>query len=425
MISLSNVLGITGSRRAILAVAALLLCSASQDHAGKAGSLLKSTPLIDGHNDLPWRLHEKRNGNLNEFPFRRLSGADLAMFHTDLARLRTGRVGAQFWSVYVPSELSDQDAVRQTLEQIDIVHRLIDLYPRDLAFARTAADVRRAFKQGRIASLMGAEGGHSIGNSPAILRQLHRLGVRYLGLTHSKTTDWADSATDAPRHGGLSSFGLAVVREMNRLGMLVDLSHASAETMKDAIGASSAPVIFSHSSAAALVPHARNVPDDVLRMLPTNHGVVMVTFVPPFVSADALRRGQAYQAEDKRLRALYPAEAERREAEMKRWVDQNPAPEATLEQVADHIDHIRKVAGIDHVGIGSDFDGFASPPRGLEDVSRFPALFTELLRRGYTADEVRKIAGENILRVMRLAEVEAARLQRLPSTAALQRAASP
>jgi membrane dipeptidase len=311
---------------------------------------------------------------------------------TDFARLEAGGVGAQFWSVYVPSPPKDTDPaapVTQTLEQVDIVHRMVARYPDRLALALTAADIERSRKQGRIASLIGIEGGHSINSSLATLRMFHRLGARYMTLTHSLNTPWADSATDTPAHDGLSPFGEDVVREMNRLGMLVDLSHTSPATMADALRVATAPVIFSHSSARALTNVPRNVPDDILRQLPKNGGLVMVTFVPQFVSP-AVAEWNARPAADR------PA----------------TAPRATLAQVADHIEHIRTVAGIDHVGLGGDFDGITSVVLGLEDVSTYPALIAELLKRGWTDADVGKLTWHNLLRVMRAAERQATRMEK-------------
>jgi membrane dipeptidase len=386
--------------------------------------ILRRVPLVDGHNDVPWQ-YAKRVRN-------RLADIDLAgdtarlqpPMHTDIARLRRGGVGAQFWSVYVSADLPADEAVRATLEQVDVVHRLLERYPADLELARTAADVERLHAAGKIASLIGVEGGHSIHNSLAVLRQLYALGARYMTLTHSKTIDWADSATDDPRHGGLSPFGVEVVREMNRLGMLVDLSHVSPETMQDALAASAAPVIFSHSSARALTDHARNVPDDVLRRMAGNGGVVMVTFVPGFVSEEVRA---AYEAERARLRDLHPGDEVKVQEGLTTWAHAATTPRATLAQVADHLDHVRRLAGADHVGLGSDFDGIETAPRGLEDVSRYPHLLAELLRRGWTPAEIEKLAGRNLLRVFRRVEEVAARLrrERPPSDVRLEPAAPP
>jgi membrane dipeptidase len=333
-------------------------------------------------------------------------------------------VGGQFWSAYVPSTLQGEAAVTATLEQVAAVHELVRRYPDTFELAGTAADVERIFKAGRIASLVGLEGGHSIGASLGALRMFHRLGARYMTLTHSNNTPWADSATDVARVGGLSAFGEEVVHEMNWLGMLVDLSHVSPDTMRDAIRVSEAPVIFSHSSARALCDVPRNVPDDVLQLVTKNRGVVMVTFVPSFVSPATAEHGQLLREETQRVRTAHP---EASDAEIRTmlapWIAAHPEPKATLAMVADHIDHVRKVAGVDHVGIGGDFDGIQFGPDGLEDVSKYPSLVSELLRRGYSDEDVKKVLGLNILRVMRDAERVAARLQasRAPSVKTMER----
>jgi membrane dipeptidase len=337
---------------------------------------------------------------------------------TDIARLRAGGVGGQFWSVYVPAELRGETAVTATLEQIDIVHRMMRKYPDAFELALTADDVERIFKKGKIASLIGMEGGHSIDSSLGALRMFYRLGARYLTLTHSRNVPWADSATDTPALGGLSAFGEQVVREMNWLGMLVDLSHVSPDTMADAIRVSEAPVIFSHSSARAVNDVPRNVPDNVLQMLPKNGGVVMVTFVPGFLSPKVAAWSKLQTEHETRLKQQSPTDAGAVKAGLSEWVKANPAPRATAADAADHIDHIRKVAGIDHIGLGGDFDGITSVPEGLEDVSKYPTLTAELLRRGYREDDVKKILGLNILRVMRQVEKVSATLQK-------QRPASP
>jgi membrane dipeptidase len=380
----------------------------------RARALHKQTPLIDGHNDYPWALRDKGQRNLQRFDISKPQPSLM----TDIARLRAGGVGGQFWSVYVPAELAGQSAVTATLEQIDIVHEMMRRYPAAFELALTAGDVERIFKQGKIASLIGMEGGHSIDNSIAALRMFHRLGARYMTLTHSKNTPWADSATDDPKLGGLSPFGEEIVREMNRLGMLVDLSHVSPATMDDAIRVSQAPVIFSHSSARALNDVPRNVPDNILQRLPKNGGVVMVTFVPGFLSRTVAAWTKLQTAERTRLTAQFPADAAAVTRGVAAWTTANPAPRSVLTEAADHIDHIRKVAGVDHVGLGGDFDGIDSVVQGLEDVSKYPALTAELLRRGYKDDEIRKIIGENVLRVMREAEQVSKKLQaeRGPST---------
>ena len=367
----------------LVAAAALLLtacgAAAQGELEARARSLHRTTPLIDGHNDYPWLVRENAGGDLALLDI----AAPKPALMTDIPRLRQGGVGGVFWSVYVPGDTPGPAATRDTLEQIDIVHRMMRMYRDTFELAVTAADVERIFAAGRIASLIGVEGGHSIDNSLAALRMLHSLGARYMTLTHSHHVDWSDSASQPPRLGGLSPFGEEVVREMNRLGMLVDLSHVSPETMDDALRVTAAPVVFSHSSARGRHEHERNVPDAVLTRLPANGGVVMVTFVPAFIAAGR----------------------------------------ATLAHVADHMDHVRRVAGADHVGIGSDFDGIPQAPAGLHDVATFPALTAELLRRGWSDDDVRKALGLNVLRVMRRAEETAARLQqqRGPSVASIRK----
>jgi membrane dipeptidase len=350
------------------------------DFLDRARALHGEVPLIDGHNDYPWALRGHNIGrDLGQLDIR----VPQPSIMTDIPRLRAGGVGGQFWSVYVPVDMRGQLAVRATLEQIDIVYRMMERYPDTFGLALTATDVERIFASGRIASLIGMEGGHAIDNSLAALRMFYALGARYMTLTHSANLAWADSATDDPEHDGLTAFGEEVVREMNRLGMLVDLSHTSPATMTDALRVSEAPIIFSHSSARDVFNHPRNVPDDILRRLPENGGVVMVTFVPGFLTE---------------------------------------ADEATVADIADHMDHVRRVAGADHVGIGSDYDGINAAPSGMEDVSTFPNLTAELLRRGWSDDDVRKAIGINVLRVMRETERVAARLQteREPSTATIE-----
>jgi len=362
-------------------------------------AMLSRFPLIDGHNDLPWELRDLYGSDLSAVD---LTGR-LPNTHTDIPRLVEGGVGGQFWSVYVPAALAGDTAVTAVLEQIDLVHRMIERYPARFQLALTAADVDEAFGAGRIASLLGAEGGHSIAGSLGVLRMLFALGVRYMTLTHNSNVGWADSATDAVDTGGLSDFGRSVVAEMNRLGMLVDLSHVSPATMHAALDSSSAPVIFSHSSARAVCDNPRNVPDDVLRRLAVNGGVCMVTFVPFFVSQEctdwftALRAEAAARGDD-------PADLSAVFALLPTWEQDHPRPVATVAQVADHIDHVREVAGVDHVGIGGDFDGTSVTPVGLDDVSRYPALFAELQRRHWSETDLKSLAGANTLRALRAAQ---------------------
>ncbi|WP_031014737.1 dipeptidase [Streptomyces sp. NRRL F-5727] len=367
----------------------------------EARALLAEAPVVDGHNDLPWALREQCGYDLDRLD---IAGDRSATLHTDLARLRAGGVGAQFWSVYVPGRLTGDHAVSATLEQIDAVDRLVERYAADLAPARTADDVAKARAEGRIASLKGAEGGHSIDNSLATLRALYTLGVRYMTLTHNENNDWADSATDEPRHGGLTAFGRAVVREMNRCGMLVDLSHVAATTMRDALDESAAPVIFSHSSARAVCDHPRNIPDDVLERLPANGGVAMATFVPKFIlpaavewtlRADANLRAHGLNHLDTTPRAMELHAA---------FEAEHPRPVATAATVADHLDHMREAAGIDHIGIGGDYDGTAFTPAGLDDVAGYPNLIAELLDRGWSRADLTKLTWSNALRVLGDAE---------------------
>ena len=382
----------------------------------RARTLHGKSPLIDGHNDYPWALREKAQRDLDRLDISKPQPGIM----TDVPRLRAGGVGGQFWSVYVPAELAGQTAVTATLEQIDVVHRMMRKYPGTFELALTADDVERIFRKGKIASLIGMEGGHSIDNSLGTLRMFHRLGARYMTLTHSRNVPWADSCTDEPVLGGLSPFGEQVVREMNWLGMLVDLSHTSPETMSDAIRVSEAPVIFSHSAAWALNGVPRNVPDDVLKLLPGNGGVVMVTFVPAFLSRRVADWTSAQASEESRLKIQFPGDETAVKAGLAEWAAANPAPRATIDDAADHIDHIRQVAGIDHIGLGGDFDGISAVVQGLEDVSTYPALTAELLRRGYKDDEILKITGRNVLRVMKAVEKVSRTLQsRRAASAAL------
>jgi membrane dipeptidase len=385
--------------------------SASTDdlYLARAKRILKQTPLIDGHNDLPWRIREDSvaRGNVDSYDLRKHTPG-----HTDLDRLRKGMVGAQFWSVYIPGEWRDSGYARVQLEQIDIAREVIAKYPDRLALALSAQDIRRDFKQGKIGSLLGLEGGHAIENSLGALRAYYDLGVRYMTLTHNVTLDWADAALDSARHNGLTPFGDSVVREMNRLGMLVDLSHVSAATMSDALNVSQAPVIFSHSAARAIVDVPRNVPDSILRRVKVNGGIVMVPFVTGFVSPAVLLYDQSSRPVMKDLQAKYGSDTAAITREIRQWRAAHPEPRATLSQVADQIDYVRKVAGVDHVGIGGDFDGITEVVQGLEDVSTYPALFAELARRGWSDDDLRKLAGENFLRVFAQAEAVARRLQK-------------
>ena len=414
-------------RNLVAALSALLLtatagaapakCAAGPDYAARVARILKATPLIDGHNDWAEVLREREGAKRWTLDLRRNLDRAATPYNTDIARLRRGGVGGQFWSVYVDAALPGPEQVKETLEQIDLIQTIVARYPNDFALARTAADVRRIHAQGRIASLLGVEGGGQIDGSLSVLRAYHQLGAGYLTLTHVLTIDWADSATDNPRHGGLTPFGEQVVRELNRLGMLADLSHVSEDTMRDALRVSKAPMIFSHSSARALADHPRNVSDDVLLLVARNGGVVMVNYALSYVS-DAYRRWSAEESAAKtRFNAppyggLYIGQPERAAAALAEWRRANPPPRVTLSDVADHIEHIARVAGVDHVGIGSDFDGVSNRlPEGLGDVATYPALLAELMRRGWSDQDVAKLAGGNILRVMAEAERVAATLK--------------
>src|ERR1700678_3209723 len=436
-----------GSRASYLARAAIALLTVlsatpmraatpDTDYHARLVRVLKQTPLTDGHNDLPWEIREPFKGRLTAVDLASDTSQlptppDASPLMTDIPRLRAGMVGGQFWSVWVPVDIKGPEAVQTTIEQIDLVKRIAAKYPADFEIAYTAADVRRIHKAGKIASLIGIEGGHQINNSLAVLRQMYDLGARYMTLTHVLTTGWADSATDAPRHHGLTPFGEVVVREMNRLGMLVDLSHVSPDTMRAALRVSTAPVIFSHSSARALVDHPRDVPDDVLKLVAANGGVVMVNFATAYVS-DAVNRWEADRSaevaryESPPYGGLYIGQPDRAKAALAAWEHEHPKPAATLAQVADHIEHIRQAAGIDHVGLGSDFDGIPDTPRGLEGVDKYPDLLAELMRRGWSDDDVAKLAGANVLRVMAGCEHVAATLRsQQPSEAVFQASESP
>lgn len=393
----------------LLLIAVPGLALAQETALQRVQRILAEIPLVDGHNDLPGAIREAAEGGLGD-----VAAYDLRLptpGNTDLERLRRGLVGAQFWSVHV--NVTEPRPARQQLEQIDIALRTIARYPDHFELATTASEIMQAFGRGKIASLLGIEGGHVIENSLGALRAYYHLGVRYMTLAHFANTDWADSATDEPVNDGLSAFGEEVVREMNRLGMLVDLSHVSPATMSDALNVAEAPVIFSHSGARALTDHVRNVPDSILARLKDNGGVVMQVFYPPYVS-------EAYRLYDERSQQVAQVDIQQRfgndragiERELERWRAENPGPPVGIADVADHLEHIRDVAGIDHVGLGSDFDGIPTYVTGLEDVSTFPALFVELANRGWSDGALRKLAGENLLRVMREAEAVAARLQR-------------
>ena len=393
---------------ALALVAPTLAAQARDPHLERARRILRSTPLVDGHNDLPWAIRRAAASPMD------VEAYDLRTKtpgHTDLERLRAGMLGAQFWSVYIPGDIADSGYARVQLEQIDIGRRVIEKYP-ELEWTLTAGEIRKAFRGRKIGSLLGVEGGHAIENSLGALRVYYDLGARYMTLTHNVTLDWADAATGEQRHGGLTPFGEEVVREMNRLGMLVDLSHVSPATMSDALNVTQAPVIFSHSSARAIADVPRNVPDSILRRLPANGGVVMVTFVPGFISPEVVAHGRRRSQLEAETRTRVSGDTAALNRELAAWDASNPVPRATLSQVADHIEHIRRVAGADHVGIGGDFDGIDAVVQGLEDVSTYPALFAELSRRGWTELDMRKLAGENVLRVMDRAERVAKRLQK-------------
>jgi membrane dipeptidase len=387
-----------------VSVSSAVPVTAQTDFRARAVALLKTVPLIDGHNDIPDAIRER--GGLDSVDF----GVLQPKLMTDIPKLRAGGVGAQFWAAYVPVETIHQGThpAVYALEQIDLVHRLCRKYPQALAMAVSAADVERNFKAGKVSCLIGIEGGHAIENSLGALHAFADLGVRYMTLTHWETIDWADAATDSAKHDGLTPFGEQVVLEMNRVGMLVDLSHVSDATMMDALRVSKAPVIYSHSSARALDNHVRNVPDSILRLVARNGGIVMTNFAPDYVSEPLRAFGDTIQQVVTRLRAAGLDTAAVRDT-VRAW--RARAPQATLAQVADHMDHLRQIAGVDHVGLGSDFDGISSVPVGLENVSKFPDLLAELLRRGWTETDVKKVAGLNVLRVLREAERVSAQLR--------------
>ncbi len=420
------------AKAALLFASAMLLSSAavaqptdksiSPSVQARIDRILKGTPLIDGHNDLAEQLRENYNLSIEDLA----SGTDKRADHplmTDMARLHQGRLGGQFWSVYIPSSVTGDTAIRETIEQIDIVKRLVKAYPNDLELARTADDVVRIHKSGKVASLIGIEGGHQIGGSLAALRQFYELGARYMTLTHFKNNEFADSATDDPKWNGINEFGRIVIHEMNRLGMLVDLSHVSPETMRAALAVSKAPVIFSHSDARALADHPRNVPDDVLQLLQKNGGVVMVNFFLGHLSPEFMSWSASKDAEDARLKNLYTGQPMRRDEAMKAWLAAHPTPRANVGLVADHIEHIVMVAGHDHVGLGGDLDGidWDGAPAGMNSVSGYPLLFAELIRRGWDDADLAKLAGGNLLRVLRQAEaVSASMKDEAPAMATLQ-----
>jgi membrane dipeptidase len=420
---------------ALLAFAAA--CAAALSPARAADTIevrvqhvLERTPLIDGHNDLPWEIRERFGGDLSRID---LAASTLNLtdakhptpLMTDIPRMRRGQMGGQFWSVFVPVEIKGPEVVQTTLEQIDLVKAMSARYPHDLGMAYSAADVMRLHHEHRMASLIGVEGGHQINDSLAVLRMYYDAGARYMTLTHATNTAWADSATDDPEHHGLTRFGEEVVHEMNRVGMLVDLSHVSEQTMRAALAISSAPVMFSHSSARALVDHPRDVPDEVLRLVAKNGGIVMVNFAPPYVSNERRLWDADQSAEEARNNSppfggLYIGQPQRAAVALTAWQTAHPKPVATLAQVADHIEHIRQIAGVDYVGIGSDFDGIPETPVGLEGVDKYPALLAELARRGWSDEDLAKVAGGNLLRVLAGAEkVSQGLASRPPSTATL------
>jgi membrane dipeptidase len=426
------------SKRTFAAVAAILSLGLSPASAADEGldarvrKILATSPVIDGHNDLPWEIRDRFNGDFNKVDVSTdVSGLphakDLPPLMTDIPRLRKGGVGAQFWSVWVPSDTSGPIAVQNTIEQIDIVTRMTARYPDSFAMAKTAGDIRRIQASGKIASLIGIEGGHQINNQLSVLRQMYDLGARYMTLTHSRNTDWADSATQDPKHNGLTPFGKTVVREMNRMGMMVDISHVSPKTMADVLDVSQSPVMFSHSNARSVAEHPRNVPDDVLARMPKNGGIVMVNFYSGYISNaynqwDAERSAEQARIATPPFSGLYLGQPERAKTALAAWDKAHPRPLVTVADVADHFDHIRKIAGINHVGIGSDFDGVDSVPVGLDSADDYPALLAELLGRGWSDADVAKVTGGNLLRVMEANEKIAASLQQreTPSNAKIE-----
>jgi len=410
---------------ACLAMSLTAAAPAPIDYLARVERILKTTPLIDGHNDWPETLRSREGEKRWTIDLTRLDKSP-AHYDTDITLLRRGHVGGQFWSVWVSPDLPGQEQVEQTLEQIDLVRDIVARYPNDFAMARTAEDVRRIHKSGRMAALIGVEGGGQIDHRLSVLRAYAALGAGYLTLTHTRTLEWADSATDNPQHHGLTPFGESVVRELNRLGMLVDLAHVSEDTMRDALRVSKAPVIFSHSSARALDDHPRDVSDEVLKLVAANGGVVMVNYATPYIS-DAYRRWQADEAAEKmRFNAppyggLYIGQPDKAAAAMADWYKTHPKPHVAMSEVVDHIVHIARVAGVDHVGLGSDYDGVGEQlPEGMADVSSYPALLAELMKRGWSDEDIRKVAGENVLRVMARAEAVAASMAgQLPETKAM------
>ncbi len=396
-------------RAFLLALCLPLVATAQDPHMAKAMRVLRSSPLIDGHNDLPWVIRNNKGAPKDVAAYdltKRTTG------HTDIARLKRGMVGGQFWSVYIPGEIKDSGFAKVQLEQIDIAQQVFRRYPGVFQEARTTAAMRRAFASGKIGSVMGMEGGHAIENSLGALRAYYDMGVRYMTLTHNVTLDWADAGNGDQKHGGLTRFGEEVVREMNRMGMLVDLAHTSPSTMSDALNVAEAPVIWSHACARAIADVPRNVPDSIIARLPKNGGVLMVTFVPGFLSQKVADYSVLRRAKTVQLQSQFGNDSAGYNREMRAWEREHPPARATIKDVADHIEHVRKVAGVNHVGIGSDYDGVDDLPDGLEDVAAYPKLFAELSRRGWSEADLRKLAGENVLRALSEAERVAARLQK-------------